>query len=65
MNAVVRRYMAIPTISFVIVTKGPALIAGSIFNFINKNGAVDPIVAAILTAKIIPNPTAVPNNGDV
>ncbi|SVE26474.1 uncharacterized protein METZ01_LOCUS479328, partial [marine metagenome] len=34
MNDVVRRYMAMPTTSLVMVTKGPALIAGSMLAFI-------------------------------
>ena len=49
--------MEIPAISFVIVTNGPVLIAGSIFARKNKKDAVEPIKAAMLTAKTIPIPT--------
>jgi len=54
-----------PIISFVTVTNGPALIAGSIFALRNRIGPVDPISAATLTAKTIPRPTASPKRGDV
>jgi len=57
--------MAMPAISLVTVTNGPALIAGSMFALRNRIGAVDPITAATLTARTIPNPTADPNRGDV
>ena len=57
--------MATPAISLVTVTNGPALIAGSMFALRKKIGAVDPITAATLTARIIPNPTAGPKSGDV
>ena len=40
----VRRYTVMPAISLVIVTNGPALIAGSMFAFINRIGAVEPII---------------------
>ncbi len=65
MNDVVRRYMVMPTTSLVMVTKGPALIAGSMLAFIKRMGAVDPIVAATLTENTMPNPTAIPKRGDV
>ena len=65
MNDVVRRYMAMPTTSLVMVTKGPELIAGSMHAFIIRMGAVDPIVAAMLTENTMPNPTAIPKRGDV
>ena len=57
--------MATPAISLVTVTNGPALIAGSMFVLRKRIGAVDPIIAAILTARTIPNPTAGPKSGDV
>ena len=47
------------------VTNGPALIAGSIFALKNKIGAVDPIIAAMLTASMMPAPTTTPSNVDV
>ena len=46
--------------SFVIVTNGPALIAGSISTLKKIIGDKDPIRAAMLTAKIIPVPTTKP-----
>ena len=57
--------MTMPAISFVTVINGPALIAGSMFALRKRIGAVDPITAAILTARTIPNPTASPKRGDV
>ncbi len=54
-----------PIISFVTVTNGPALIAGSIFDRKKRIGVVDPIIAAILTARTIPKPTASPKRGEV
>ena len=57
--------MATPAISLITVTNGPALIAGSMFALRKKIGAVDPITAATLTARTIPNPTASPKSGDV
>jgi len=57
--------MAMPIISFVTVTNGPALIAGSIFALKNRIGPVDPMSAAKLTAKIIPGPTASPKNREI
>ena len=56
--------MVIPAMSLLIVTNGPALMAGSIFDFKKRIGAVDPIIAAILTAKTIPVPTTTPISGD-
>jgi len=50
--------------SLVMVTKGPALIAGSIFALKNSIGAVDPMIAAMLTANIIPAPTTAPSSDD-
>ena len=57
--------MAMPAISLVTVINGPALIAGSMFALRKRIGAVDPITAAILTARTIPIPTAGPKSGDV
>ena len=57
--------MAMPAISLVTVTNGPALIAGSMFVLRKRIGAVDPITVATLTARTIPNPTASPKRGDV
>ena len=61
---VVKRYMATPAISLVTVTKGPALIAGSMSAFRKRIGAVDPMTAETLTANTIPRPTADPKIGD-
>ena len=35
----------------------------SMFAFMNRIGAVEPIIAAILTAKTIPVPTTIPSSG--
>ena len=53
-----------PAISLVIVTNGPALMAGSILDLKNRTGTIEPIIAAMLTANTIPVPTTKPSMGD-
>ena len=50
--------------SLVTVMKGPVLMAGSTFISINMIGAVDPMMAAIPTARMIPTPTVKPMMGE-
>ncbi len=50
-------------ISLITVTTGPALMAGSIFNFTKNPGVKEPKMQAMDTARKIPSPTVSPNKG--